>query len=121
MKMIGGRSFDEPDETRVFPRGRWDLVHLGYMTAARMTLEPGWSWTEHVKPIAGTESCQVHHNGYIVSGRLGVTMDDGTKYEFGPGDAYEILPGHVGYTVGNETVVGIEFSPSAVNYATADH
>lgn len=117
---FGGRSFDKPDETRTFPFGRWDIVHLGYMTAARSTLEPGWRWSEHIKPIVGTQSCQIHHSGYILEGRLGIKMDDGRTFEYGPGDAYEIPPGHDGWTIGDETVVGIEFATGAASFATPD-
>jgi hypothetical protein len=117
---FGGRSFDEPDETRVFPHGRWEILHLGYMTAARVTFQPGWRWSEDVKPIVGTESCQHHHSGYAISGHICVRMDDGTTLEFGPGDAYEILPGHDAWTVGDSPYVAIEFSPSAATFGAIE-
>jgi hypothetical protein len=120
MPTVSGRSFDEPDETRTFPHGRWDIIHLGYMTAARSTLQPGWRWSEDMKPIVGTEWCQQHHSGYILEGRLGIKMEDGRTFEYGPGDAYEILPGHDGWTIGDEAVVGIEFSPSAASFGTRE-
>jgi hypothetical protein len=117
---IGGRRFDEPDDIRVFPLGRLDIIHLGYMTISRSKLEPGWRWSEHVKPIVGTESCQQHHRGYLLSGRMGVRMDDGRTFEYGPGDAYEVLPGHDSWTVGDELLMTIEFSPGTADLATLE-
>ena len=106
-------AFDHPDETRTFPHGKTDIVRIGNATIAQLSLEPGWHWASDVKPIAGTETCQVHHVGYMVSGRLKVTMEDGTTQEIGPGQAYVIAPGHDAVVVGNDTVVGIEFSTPA--------
>jgi quercetin dioxygenase-like cupin family protein len=118
MKTFGGRRFDEPDDIRNFPLSRVEIIHFGYMTAARTTLQPGWRWSEHVKPIVGTESCQHHHNGYILEGRIGVRMDDGRTFEYGPGDAFEILPGHDSWTIGDQPVINIEFSPVPADFAT---
>jgi hypothetical protein len=84
------KTFDTPDETRSFDKGKLDLVNLGSQTVARATFEPGWRWSECVKPIAGTESCQGHHVGYVVSGLLHVVMDDGAEFEAAAGTAYEI-------------------------------
>jgi quercetin dioxygenase-like cupin family protein len=88
------KSLDSPDETRSFKHGKVGIVSLGDFTASRLVFEPGWRWSENVKPLAGTDSCQVLHTGYHVSGRLHVRLDDGTEEEFGPGDAYVIPPGH---------------------------
>jgi quercetin dioxygenase-like cupin family protein len=87
-----GKSLDFPDETREFENGKLDLVNLSDVTVGRAVFEPGWRWSEHVKPIAGTESCEVPHVGYVLSGRMRVRMDDGTEHEFGPGDAGTIPP-----------------------------
>jgi len=81
-----------------------DVVELGNVTVGRATFEPGWRWSEHVKPVAGTDSCLVPHVGYIISGRLGIAMDDGTEQEFGPDEAFVIPPGHDGWVVGDELV-----------------
>ena len=102
------KSVESPDETRTFPQGTFTIVRLGDVAMARSQLQPGWRWSEHVKPIAGTDSCQVHHLGYVISGRLGARMDDGTEMAFGPGDAYEIPPGHDGWVIGEEPAVGLE-------------
>ena len=83
----------------------------------RATFQPGWRWSESVKPIAGTDSCQVPHNGYVVSGRIHIKMDDNTEFEAGPGDAYEIPAGHDGWVIGDEPYVGIDFSPAMTDYA----
>jgi hypothetical protein len=110
--------FDSPDETRTPDKTRVDVVRLGETTAARMTFEPGWKWSECVKPVAGTDSCQVRHVGVVQSGQLVVKHDDGTEAEVGPGDAYVIEPGHDAWVVGDERFVGFEFeSRSAEEYA----
>lgn len=102
--------FDHPDETRAFPHGRVDIVRAGPSTIAQLSLEPGWHWKEDVKPLAGTDTCQARHVGYMESGRLQVTMADGTKLEIGPGETYVIDPGHDARVIGNEPVVALEFA-----------
>lgn len=110
------RGLDSPDETRTFDRGQVQAVKIAGATIGRYTFEPGWRWSENVKPIAKTDSCQAHHVGYILSGRLHVLTDDGDEIELGPGDAYEIQPGHDGWVVGDEAVTSIEFT-GAERYA----
>jgi quercetin dioxygenase-like cupin family protein len=105
-----------PDETRPFAdKGRAEVVNVGGTTILRGTFEPGWRWSEHVKPIAGTVSCQAGHTGYVVSGRMHLRMDDGTEREIGPGDAVRIEPGHDAWIVGDEACVFIDFT--APDYA----
>ena len=112
------RSFDSPDETRpTADRGRVEIVKLGSGTVGRVVSQPGWRWSEHVKPIAGTESCQAPHIGYAVSGRLAYRMDDGTEGEIGPGDAFVLPPGHDAWVVGDEEVVQVDFN-GMETYAT---
>jgi hypothetical protein len=106
-------NFDSPDETRTPDKTRVDVVHRGNSTAARMAFEPGWKWSECVKPVAGTDSCQVRHVGIVQSGRLHVAHDDGTELDLGPGDAYLIEPGHDAWVIGDEGFVGFEFEPRA--------
>ena len=113
MADLEAKHVDTPDETRRFDKGKLEVVNVTDATIGRATLEPGWKWSESVKPIAGTESCQVLHTGYVVSGRLKVVMDDGTETEFGVGDAYRIAPGHDAWVVGHETYVGLDFTGSA--------
>ncbi len=109
-----GKSFTTPDETRNIPKGKIEVVNLGDVQAMRATFEPGWKWSECVKPIAGTESCQVAHLGYQLSGQLAVRMDDGSEHEFGPGDACAIPPGHDAWVVGAEPVVIIDFQGATI-------
>jgi ethanolamine utilization protein EutQ (cupin superfamily) len=104
------KSFDAPDEVRPFEgKGKADVVSVGGRVIGRGTFEPGWRWSENVKPIAGTESCEVSHLGYCLSGRMRVIMDDGTEGECGPGDVVAIPPGHDAQVVGDEPCVFVDF------------
>jgi hypothetical protein len=85
-------------------------VTLDNVTVGRAVFESGWKWSECVKPVAGTDSCQVPHVGYVVSGRINVVMDDGQEQEYGPGDAVVIPPGHDAWTVGDEACVMLDFA-----------
>lgn len=105
MDPLLARGLDRPDERREFPDGRIDVVAIGDRHVGRLTLEPGWRWSESVGPMVGTQSCRAPHFGYVVSGRLHVAMDDGTAGEAGTGDAYWIAPGHDAWVVGDETTV----------------
>src|SRR5215207_7448579 len=112
---LEAKSLDSPDETRPLAagKGRVDIVQLGGVTVGRGVFEPGWRWSEHVKPIAGTESCQASHVGYVISGRMRIKMDDGTEREVGPGDAMVAAPGHDAWTVGDEACIALDFSGMA--------
>ena len=105
--------FDSPDETRTPDKTRVDVVRVGNSTVARVAFEPGWKWSECVKPVAGTDSCQVRHVGVVQSGRMVVKHEDGSEVELGPGEAYVIEPGHDAWLVGDEGFVGFEFEPRA--------
>ena len=113
MAGVEKRDFDSPDETRTPDKTRVDVVNLSGTTAARLTMEPGWRWSECVKPIAGTDSCQHRHIGVVKSGTMRVTHQDGTVLELGPGDAYVIEPGHDAEVLGEEQFVGFEFEQKA--------
>ena len=108
------KSFDAPEETRRVDKGKLEVVDLGGVQAMRVTFEPGWRWSECVKPIVGTDSCQVSHLVHVISGQMVVRMDDGSEAEFGPGDVGSIPPGHDAWIVGNERFVGIDFQGGAV-------
>jgi quercetin dioxygenase-like cupin family protein len=108
------KSFQAPEETRPVDKGKLEVVKLGDVTAMRATFEPGWRWSECVKPIAGTESCQVAHMGYMIQGRMKVQMDDGSEEEIGPGEVAMIPPGHDAWIVGNERAVFIDFQGGSV-------
>lgn len=107
------KNVNSPDETRTFGQGKMDVVNVGGATIGRVIFEPGWKWSEHVKPIAGTDSCEVEHLGYVVSGRLKTVMNDGTEAEFGPGDVVAIPPGHDGWVIGDEPVEYLELAGAA--------
>ena len=107
------KSFDSPDESRTPDKTKVEVVDLGGTKAARMTLQPGWRWSECIKPVAGTESCQVHHVGVVLSGHMHVVNDDGNEHDIGPGNAYIIEPGHDSWVVGDEPIVAYEFDSSA--------
>jgi quercetin dioxygenase-like cupin family protein len=105
------KSFDAPEETRPFQEGtgQLQLVNLEGGAVARATFLPGWRWSQHVKPIANTNSCQASHKGYYVTGRMKVVMNDGEETEYGPGDFAIIPPGHDAWVVGDEPCVLIDW------------
>jgi hypothetical protein len=91
---IQHKSLSAPDEVRRFPLGTGELVRFGSLTIGRGTLEPGWRWSTSLKSIQGTSSCQIHHLQLLLAGLFHVEMDDGETAEFGPGDVFDIPPGH---------------------------
>jgi class 3 adenylate cyclase len=103
------RRFTDTNDIRRFPHGHVDVVEMDDHVVGQMTYEPGWRWSTDVKPIAGTEQCQYHHVGYVVSGRLRAQMPDGTELEIGPHEIFEIPPGHDAWVVGDEPWVGVDF------------
>jgi uncharacterized cupin superfamily protein len=104
------RSFDSPDETRPFEgKGKAEAVELAGRTVLRSTYEAGWRWSNNVKPIAKTDSCQVFHIGYCISGRMKVFMDDGTELEVGPGEVCVIPPGHDAEVISDEGAQFVDF------------
>ena len=118
MAGVEKRDFDSPDESRTPDKTRVDVVRIGGTTAARFAMEPGWRWSECVKPVAGTDKCQLRHVGVVQSGTMRVTHDDGTVLELAAGDAYVIEPGHDAEVVGAEPFVGFELEQrSAEEYA----
>ncbi len=105
------RNLDKnPDEVRKLGNGKIELAKLGDAVIGRMTAEPGWKWSKDVRPVVNTNSCQITHTGYIISGRMRTRMDDGTEQEFGSGDAMYVPPGHDMWVVGNEPVVALDFT-----------
>jgi hypothetical protein len=102
------KRFDDADEHRTFPRGSMDVVRVHGVTLGLSRLEPGWRWSEDLKPIAKTDSCQVEHLVFLISGRLHTRLDDGTEGEFMAGDVGYVAPGHDGWVVGNDPVVFLE-------------
>lgn len=115
MAGIVKKSFGAADETRTPDKTKSEIVALGSVKAARMTLEPGWKWSECIKPVAGTDRCEMHHFGTLVSGHMHVVHSDGTEVDIESGDAYVIEPGHDAWVVGDEPVVGYEFDTGAAS------
>lgn len=112
------KTLDQPDETRPVEKGKVEVVNLDVGTVMRATFEPGWRWSECVKPIVGGESCQAHHLGYVLAGALHLVTDEGKEYDVGPGDVYEILPGHHAQVTGDVAFEALEFqSKTAETYA----
>ena len=106
MASLEKRNIESPDETRPFrAHGHADVITIGDFTLGRATFEPGWKWSQDVKPVAGTDSCQVRHTGICVSGTMTVRANDGTEMTYGPGDVFVIEPGHDAWVDGSEPCV----------------
>lgn len=116
MQQTEHSSFGKPDETREFPNGRVEIIRVSDGEIGRLVLEPGWRWSNDVKPLAKTESCQAPHFQYHVSGQLAIRMDDGTEFLAGPGDVTSLPSGHDAWVVGDEPVVVVDWF-GATNYA----
>jgi hypothetical protein len=108
------KSFESPDEVRSPDKTKVEVVDLAGVKAARLTAQPGWRWSECIKPVVGGESCQAHHVGVIVSGTMHVRHDDGTEGDATPGTAYVIEPGHDAWVTGSEPFVAFEFDAGTV-------
>jgi quercetin dioxygenase-like cupin family protein len=118
ISQLVAKSASSPDEVRTPNKTRVEVVRLPGFTLARFNLEPGWRWSECIKPVAKTETCQASHVGYVVSGRITLRMKDGTQKTVGAGEFYAIPPGHDAWVEGDETFVAIEVL-SAEQYAKA--
>jgi len=117
---IFSKSFDEPDERRTPDKTSVDVVKLPGASVVRITFQPGWRWSECIRPVIGGDSCQVRHVGTLLSGEMEVVHDDGSKAQVLPGIAYVIEPGHDTWVVGDEPAVSLEFeSLAAETYAKA--
>jgi class 3 adenylate cyclase len=114
---IVSKNFDAPDSVRPLGRGTGVFVDLAGMAIGRAVLEPGWRWSVDVKPLAGTRSCIVHHLQLVLAGRMGIRMDEGDEYEFGPADVIDIQPGHDAWVVGEESPVLVDMSGNVSDFA----
>jgi uncharacterized cupin superfamily protein len=112
------KSFDTPDEVRTFEKGELELVRVGDRVVGKATFEPGWKWSQHVKPLVGAESCEKQQLGYVLSGILHVAMDNGTEADIRAGEVGFLPPGHDAWVVGDEPVVLVDFQ-GMVEYAKA--
>lgn len=110
------KGFGTPDETRTFPNGRLDLLAIGGSEIGRLTLEPGWRWSNDVKPLAGTRLCEAPHFQYHLSGMLHIVMGDGSELDAVAGDVTALPQGHDAWVVGDEPVVVVDWW-GASNYA----
>jgi hypothetical protein len=109
MKKTEHRSFDKADEVREFANGRAEILNVGDAEIGRLVLQPGWRWSNDVKPIAKTESCEAPHFQYHVSGQIAILMDDGNEFIAGPGDVTSLPSGHDAWVVGDEPVVLVDW------------
>lgn len=106
MSRLEKHNIDTPSEVRPFQdHGHADIVTLGDFTLGRAVYEPGWKWSNDVKPLAKSDSCQVRHTGIFVEGHMTVHSDDGTEESYGPGDVFVIEPGHDAWVDGEDTCV----------------
>jgi hypothetical protein len=112
------KRFETPDEIRLFEKGKLEIVRIGGMTIGRASYEPGWRWSEHVSPIAGTALCEVEHIGMVLSGRAMAAMNDGTEVELTSGSLFYIPPvPHDSWVIGDGPYVSLHFL-GADQYAT---
>jgi len=110
------KTFDTPDEVRVFEKGKFELLRIGGMTIGRATYEPGWKWSTHVGPLVGKNCCEVEHVGFVLSGRAAAAMNDGRVVELKAGEAFYIAPGHDSWVLGEEPYISIHLM-GASDYA----
>jgi hypothetical protein len=104
------KRFEQPDESRQFEKGKFEIVRIGGLTIGRATYQPGWKWSEHVSPMAGTAFCEVEHVGVVISGRATAAMEGGGVYELGPGTIFYVPPTpHDSWVVGEEPYVSLHF------------
>jgi class 3 adenylate cyclase len=119
MARLQRKRFTDPDDVRLVPNGRIDVVELDDRVVGRLSYEPGWQWSKDIKPIVGTETCQFHHVGITLSGRARIALPDGIELELGPGDVFEIPPGHDAWVIGDEPWVSVDFEAMRA-YARAE-
>jgi uncharacterized cupin superfamily protein len=118
MAELQARSLDSAEKTLTFDNGKAEMATVAGATVGRFTFQPGWRWSESLKKLVGTDSCQTHHVGYAISGHLHVRTDDGSEQDIRAGDAYNIPPGHDGWVVGDEAYQSVEFRSASDNAKT---
>ena len=112
------KDFGTPDEVRIFDKGRLELVNIGSGTVGRLVLEPGWRWSESVKPMAGTEWCEAPHFQYHAAGTIRIITSDGDEFDLGPGEVSSLPSGHDAVVIGDDPVIIVDFF-GATHYAEA--
>ena len=118
MEKLEVKSLNTPDEARTFDKGKLELVKIGGALVGRATFQPGWKWSESVKPLVNTKSCEAPHFQYHVSGVMRIRMDDGDEFDCRPGDVSLLPSGHDAWVVGDEPVVVVDFQ-GMIDYAKA--
>lgn len=108
------KNFAAADEIRNLPKTKIEVINFGETTIMRATFQPGWKWSECVKPTVGTTSCQAPHVNYIISGQMVIAMDDGTQKIISPGDMAIIPPGHDAWVISKEPCITIDFSAGKI-------
>ncbi len=108
------KRFETPDDTRIFPKGKFEIIRIGTMTIGRATYDPGWKWSVDVGAALGQSSCQVEHTGMVLSGSATAAMDDGVVTTMRAGDLFYIPPGHDSWVVGDEPYVSLHFEGAEV-------
>lgn len=108
------RNFDAPDETRTPDKATLATLKVGGALVGRAIMEPGWRWSECIKPLVGTDDCRVHHLGIVLAGAMHIVHSDGSEVDLNAGEVYEIQPGHDAWVLGDEQFVGVEFDATSV-------
>jgi len=116
MEKMEVKSLSKPDEVRTFDKGKLELVKIGGAVIGKATFQPGWRWSDSVRPLVKTKSCEAPHFQYHISGTLRVKTDDGTVVDCKAGDVSLLPTGHDAWVVGNEPVVVVDFQ-GMVDYA----
>ncbi|HRO29608.1 MULTISPECIES: cupin domain-containing protein [Micrococcaceae] len=108
------KNVSAPDEVREFPLGTGEIVTIGGGQVALITLQPGWKWSEHVKPVAGTDLCEAPHFQYMISGQVHIRMADGSEFDARAGDVVVVQPRHDAWVVGDEPAVTVDWGGAHV-------
>ena len=117
MASLEKKSFDNPDEVKAPEKTNAAVVNFGTVAASRVVLQPGWKWSECIKPVVGTESCEAGHVGMILKGTIKIVHDDGSEMTVSAGEAFSCAPGHDAWVIGDEEVISYEFNNSGKDYA----
>jgi hypothetical protein len=113
------KNIGQPDELRRMPKGNGQgaIVTVAGTTVVSGELQPGWRWSNDLRPVVGTTSCEFPHTGIMLSGIMHIEMDDGTSVDLKPGDVYAVPPGHDAWVVGDEPVRSVDWGPEIVEFA----
>ena len=113
MSRVEVRDLAEPEAVVRHPLGDTNQVRLAQTVVSRHVLQPGWSWEEHARPSAGTASCELHHRGVVLTGRMGIRTDAGEELVVGPDQVYDLPPGHVTWVEGEDELVMVDWAGGA--------